>query len=413
MNPVFQYAANFFSSLLLNTAIFINVSKITGIEPKKWKSYGLTFIINYLLFLACTFANLFLFFDWIMAGVIFVAEVHIIYKTPFKQSFFLGLSAAFVGLACSIFTRSLTSLITGIPLAAFDAGAKGTTVFGQEAVKVKEYAVSGGFFLTGAGILCIKKEDRFLLMDKDGIDFMNKLLSALFVFLIINLFVYSVPLNNSVLKIWEIKVAICAFVGYVLGVSYTISTVKLKLAKEEGEQVKETLEQHKNDAENYEKMAYTDAMTDCLNRIAGEGELDALIAEKEEDFYVVFMDLDNLKIINDNLGHSIGDCYLKEAVRIIRESIDDEENILCRFGGDEFLAIITKCDDVKRIEKHLEKVEKEMEKDRYFKVFQASIGISYGIVKGNDYASKEALLKAADEQMYRCKKEHKQRRAKK
>ncbi len=91
-------------------------------------------------------------------------------------------------------------------------------------------------------------------------------------------------------------------------------------------------------------IAYTDPLTNVRNKhayVEEEDCIDKLISKGEmEDFAVVVFDLNNLKTINDKKGHEAGDAYIIESCRTIEKYFGNEN--IYRFGGDEFVAILTK-----------------------------------------------------------------------
>lgn len=102
------------------------------------------------------------------------------------------------------------------------------------------------------------------------------------------------------------------------------------------------------------KVAYHDYMTGILNR---RGLNDEIIKLKPTDMpsAVCLFDMDNLKEINDSLGHARGDLAIKSFADIIKSALG-EDNIFCRFGGDEIIAIIRNCGDREALSENLGRV---------------------------------------------------------
>lgn len=102
------------------------------------------------------------------------------------------------------------------------------------------------------------------------------------------------------------------------------------------------------------KVAYHDYMTGILNR---RGLDDEIIKLKPTDMpiAVCLFDMDNLKEINDFLGHARGDWAIKGFADIMKNVLG-EDNIFCRFGGDEIIAVIRNCGDREAISEKLGKV---------------------------------------------------------
>ncbi|MBY6064463.1 EAL domain-containing protein [Pseudidiomarina sediminum] len=87
-------------------------------------------------------------------------------------------------------------------------------------------------------------------------------------------------------------------------------------------------------------LARHDVLTGLPNRNALEARLnERLLQDKQTNAYVLFIDLDGFKPINDSLGHAVGDRVLKETAERLRQQLTDND-LLARFGGDEFVAVI-------------------------------------------------------------------------
>ena len=118
---------------------------------------------------------------------------------------------------------------------------------------------------------------------------------------------------------------------------------------------------------------------------------------------VIFIDLDNFKSINDNMGHATGDSVL----RIVSETIQlniRKIDIPVRYGGDEFVVYLKKCGECKQA---IERLKKTIEKPIILGECTVKIGMSYGKVKLSDFDNIDEAFKAADELMYESKKKKK------
>lgn len=118
--------------------------------------------------------------------------------------------------------------------------------------------------------------------------------------------------------------------------------------------------------------------------------------------YLMFLDLDNFKGINDTFGHKIGDFILQEASNrfsgVIRSS-----DIICRYGGDEFIILLTveNYEEVVRIaQRIIQVIQEPFCKDGAI----YNIGVSIGIVESlTDMHNIDTLIKNSDEAMYEAK----------
>ena len=159
----------------------------------------------------------------------------------------------------------------------------------------------------------------------------------------------------------------------------------------------------KNYLLNYSNNSMTDQMTGSFNRQAGMDVLNEMINEGGL-FSVVFLDLDNLKDINDTFGHIRGDDYITTVCNTIKECIR-KSDILSRMGGDEFLIILPKCDEVnaerimKDVETKLEDLNKKLQLNGL--VYRVSYGISE--VRSSNTLDMEQILHSADIKMYAMK----------
>jgi diguanylate cyclase (GGDEF)-like protein len=92
-----------------------------------------------------------------------------------------------------------------------------------------------------------------------------------------------------------------------------------------------------------ELMARMDPLTEALNRHAFHSLLshDGGSSESATDGCVAVIDIDNLKPINDTLGHSVGDKAIRAVARAVR-SLIRADDMLFRWGGDEFLVLMFK-----------------------------------------------------------------------
>jgi len=153
--------------------------------------------------------------------------------------------------------------------------------------------------------------------------------------------------------------------------------------------------------------ALHDALTNLPNRIKFMNQLERAVSRAERSsefkFAVLFLDLDRFKIINDSLGHSIGDKLLV-AIAERLESCVRPSDIVARLGGDEFTVLLNNinepADAVRVASRLLEKISAPFRLDSYEVVTSASIGI---IISDEVRRLPEDFLRDADTAMYRAK----------
>ena len=159
--------------------------------------------------------------------------------------------------------------------------------------------------------------------------------------------------------------------------------------------------------EKVEFIAYHDNLTLLPNRRSLEKKVNELIS-KNKKFALFFIDLDGFKIVNDTLGHDIGDLLLKEVGRIFEETLRVEDYIF-RIGGDEF-AVILNFSDEKDIEIVANKIIENINKPIKIKNHNLYVGCSIGITKfPQDAKDLQGLLKYSDTAMYKAKENGKNR----
>ncbi|MFM1988562.1 MAG: hypothetical protein RJA99_1519 [Pseudomonadota bacterium] len=147
-----------------------------------------------------------------------------------------------------------------------------------------------------------------------------------------------------------------------------------------------------------------DALTGLPNRVYLTHQLEEAL-KHERAAAVLYVDLDRYKLINDTLGHSVGDQVLIEVARRFRESIRPGD-VAGRIGGDEFILLLLDLEDRTEIERIARKVLAAIEKPfvlmnrAYF--LSASIGVAVSPEDGRDA---HLLIKCADSAMYRVKSE--------
>jgi len=152
--------------------------------------------------------------------------------------------------------------------------------------------------------------------------------------------------------------------------------------------------------------AHHDALTDLPNRLLFSRELDSVIADHgrhHKQCAVLFIDLDNFKIVNDTMGHQVGDALLVEVAARLASCMR-EGDMLARMGGDEFTVLLkglrSTQDTAMIAQRMLEHVSAPIEIGDNKLVIGASIGVS---IYPDNAADAGGLLKAADAAMYRAK----------
>ena len=157
-----------------------------------------------------------------------------------------------------------------------------------------------------------------------------------------------------------------------------------------------------------EYQAYHDALTGLANRRLFQEHLSlalALAQRQERLVAVLFLDLDHFKLVNDSLGHSVGDAMLRQVAQRLKSAVREGDTV-ARVGGDEFTIVLQevahRSDAAVVANKVLEAVAAPLEVNGHRLYVTTSIGITVFPEDGQDA---ETLLKNADAAMYRAKDE--------
>ncbi|KFZ30621.1 diguanylate cyclase [Pseudidiomarina salinarum] len=150
-----------------------------------------------------------------------------------------------------------------------------------------------------------------------------------------------------------------------------------------------------------------DVLTRLPNRTALEQRLDEALAEcgDESDcqVYVLFIDLDGFKPINDSLGHRIGDDILVQTANRLRSALPKQE-LLARFGGDEFVAVLSHLDHRDQVLTLVEHLLNQFHEPYRIEDIEVSLSATVGIAdSGLPFHHPMELIQRADVAMYEAK----------
>jgi diguanylate cyclase (GGDEF)-like protein/PAS domain S-box-containing protein len=159
-------------------------------------------------------------------------------------------------------------------------------------------------------------------------------------------------------------------------------------------------------------MAYHDALTGLPNRRLFHDLLQHCLKQahrNQQQVAVLFLDLDNFKAVNDRHGHDQGDQMLVIIARTLRESLR-ESDILCRWGGDEFVVGLPEIDDSEGILAIAEKIGDRILDSVQAQVAECPVSVSIGIaLYPDDGIEPDLLIRNADMAMYGAKRRGKNR----
>ena len=159
--------------------------------------------------------------------------------------------------------------------------------------------------------------------------------------------------------------------------------------------------------ETIRQMAYYDSLTGLPNRRLFNDRLHQALALAHRQgrlLAVMFLDLDRFKLINDTLGHGVGDQLLRAVARRLRESCRREGDTVARQGGDEFIIALPVISHVKDAVKVAQKIIASFHKPFVISGHELFVTTSIGVsVFPHDGQDADSLVKNADFAMYRAK----------
>ena len=160
--------------------------------------------------------------------------------------------------------------------------------------------------------------------------------------------------------------------------------------------------------ESLQNSAYHDFLTGLPNYRMFKIRVSELIEKTNNQEHslaaVMFIDLDRFKMVNDTFGHATGDLLLKHIGQLLSSCLTNQD-IVSRFGGDEFSIFLPNIKNQEEAAEVSKKILKTLEKPLFIKGYEISISASIGIaLYPENGLDADSLLKHADRAMYRVKK---------
>ncbi|MBO7355197.1 MAG: diguanylate cyclase [Lachnospiraceae bacterium] len=159
---------------------------------------------------------------------------------------------------------------------------------------------------------------------------------------------------------------------------------------------------YRSSMEHLNYKASHDELTGAYNRAGYEHLLSHIDLEST---YMILLDVDDFKSVNDNYGHDVGDKILIKLVKVL-DSVFRDDDCICRIGGDEFVILMVHSSGMQKqlIENKIEQIKKGLS-DR--KDGLPSVSVSIGVVNGKNATGKDNLFEKTDAAMYESKRKGK------
>ncbi len=153
--------------------------------------------------------------------------------------------------------------------------------------------------------------------------------------------------------------------------------------------------------------AFHDTLTNLPNRALFMEHLNMALkrAKRRDDYYfaALYLDIDRFKLVNDSLGHSVGDQLIKAFANRIKESLRDLD-ILARFGGDEFVILLEDIENSEYASGVADRLQQELKRPFMIENKEVFAPASFGVVLNTrDYDDAENIIRDADAAMYHAK----------
>jgi diguanylate cyclase (GGDEF)-like protein len=214
-----------------------------------------------------------------------------------------------------------------------------------------------------------------------------------------------VAVDNNPLQL-GLTIAVIALLIIGSSISAALADKKLQYKEQDLRRVNTLLSQLDQARVALQQVAHYDALTNLINRRGFNQLFAEKLIEKTVQggmLAVMFLDIDHFKRINDSLGHDAGDELLKVIAGHIKSSTRSHEDVVARFGGDEFciLMSLSERDEAQHMaQRIMNKMKEPIELAGRRMVMTTSIGIS---VFPDDGRTSEELLKHADLALYQSK----------
>ncbi len=150
-----------------------------------------------------------------------------------------------------------------------------------------------------------------------------------------------------------------------------------------------------------------DSLTGLPNRLCLLSTLEDLVQQNQEtgdnDFALLFLDLDQFKVVNDSLGHLAGDCLLNAVAERLKDCVR-KDDLVARLGGDEFCILLGQGANLSYCRKIARRILREIDRPMIVDDQRVVTSTSIGIAHGQEaYQSADEMLRDADTALYQVK----------
>jgi diguanylate cyclase (GGDEF)-like protein/PAS domain S-box-containing protein len=172
--------------------------------------------------------------------------------------------------------------------------------------------------------------------------------------------------------------------------------------------IEEDITLKKKQREEIIQRAYFDTLTDLPNRASAMDMLESftdLAQVQNSSIALLYIDLDDFKMVNDTLGHDVGDMLLQEVAKRFPAALREKDQV-CRIGGDEFIVLLAELRDDKEAHNIARRINEHISRPFIVEQHDLQISCSIGIAMyPKDCNTPQELFRCADAAMYLAKRE--------
>lgn len=174
--------------------------------------------------------------------------------------------------------------------------------------------------------------------------------------------------------------------------------------------LKHEVKHRKEIEERLKYLAHYDQLTGVANRYYGDELMRKMLNKAKLEkvrFVVVFIDLNDFKLLNDQYGHHIGDLALQTVADKLKVCVGND-GVVVRNGGDEFFVLLEPSESFDLVEDVTESIQRVFSRPMVLEEHIVDLSLSYGMATYPDDAdNQEDLIRKADQQMYQFKQKRK------
>ena len=256
-----------------------------------------------------------------------------------------------------------------------------------------------GFYIALGLATIALAESVLLLIQVENLSLFAIILNTLFIWIICSLIYYfSTNLRKRTVELEQQNIELCA-----LYEEFAATEEELKEQNSKLLQFNDILQENEK---HINQLAYYDILTELPNRTMVLNRIEFLLdlsEQKNTAFSIAMFDLDDFKVINDTMGHDFGDSLMKAITSEVSGHIH-KEDMFGRFGGDEFIVVISENLESRELLGYIEELRKVTDSSHTIDGVEARISASFGVARYplNGRTSSE-LLRYSDIAMHHAK----------